>query len=345
MGAGRIVLEDSAVVVSVFPNDGKLTQLGLLSGEEARMRVLQQLLPDGSELWQARIERLVYKPERRFVGCLVVHSIRFAALKAYTEREYLLARHNGQAFQPSGPLRVARLIGRSDSHRMLAFEWLKERPLSEALSDSELDLNSVAAAGAALAELHAQEPQGLTRRSRQSEAAGLIAEADWLGLVYPELANSATALAQHLAARLAQEPALDRPIHGDFHARQVLVGGGPAAVLDLDRAMRGDPATDLGNFIAHLEREVVRGELSPSRVEPLKQALLDGYLATAGAIPTRLDLYIAASLFGLALRFFRYGESNWAEKAADTIARAHEVANASPSFRPLSNKEAARSAT
>jgi streptomycin 6-kinase len=329
LGPGRIVLEDCAVVVSVFPNDSKVTTLACVADAEARERVLRELVPNRPDLWGGTVQRLVYKPERRYVGRVITDDGPRAALKVYTEDEYCASRRNGEAFQSHGPFRIAPLLGRSDSHRMLAFEWLPERPLSEVISDPELDLNAVAIAGAGIAALHAQEPQGLACRSRQTEAAGLVSEATWLGFVCPRLASQAAALAQRLAARLMREPALDRPIHGDLHARQVLLGGGTVTILDLDRAVRGDPAADLGNFIAHLQREVVRGNLPPGRVDRLKHALLEGYRAATGrAIPAQLDLYIAAGLFGLALRFFRYAEPEWAERAAATLERAEAILKA-----------------
>ena len=204
----------------------------------------------------------------------------------------------------------------------LAFAWLPDRPLSEAISDPELDFNSVATAGAALAALHAQDPDGLPCRMRSAEAAALRGEATWLGCVFPPLAGRAADLTRRLAARLTQESPLDRPIHGDFHARQVLLGDGTATILDLDQAVRGDPAADLGNFVAHLEREVVRGNLPPNRVEPLRESLLDGYrAATRRPLPARVELYTAMGLVGLALRFFRYCELNWPERAEAILER------------------------
>ncbi len=46
-------------------------------------------------------------------------------------------------------------------------------------------------------------------------------------------------------------------IHGDFKPSQLLVAGERPALVDLDRACLGDPALDLGNFLAVLMKQVV----------------------------------------------------------------------------------------
>src|SRR5439155_1481562 len=84
--------------------------------------------------------------------------------------------------------------------------------------------------------------------TREEEAASLFSVAEWLGQVWPPLAGQARDLAGRLAALLKDLPVVDRPLHGDFYARQVLLGPQGVGLLDFDEAVRGGPALDLGLF-------------------------------------------------------------------------------------------------
>ena len=329
LGPGRLVLEDCTSVVSVFPNDSEVTSLPCWTDPEQRRGLLGELLPDQPDLRECGLQVLVYKPERRCVARLDAGGEARLALKVYTELGYQAARGKAAAFASRGPLRLAPWLGSSDRHATLAFEWRPGRLLSESLEDSHTAPGTLAAVGAAVAQLHAQRPQGLPYLTREAEAASLLSEANTLGLLWPPLARRAEDLARRLAARLVQEPPVRRPVHGDFHARQVLFDDGAVTLLDLDRAVCGDPLLDLGTFIAHLEREVVRGNLSPGRTGPLREALLDGYgAATRQALPERVALYTAAELLRLAPRFFRYAEPGWPDRAEAALDRAEAALTA-----------------
>lgn len=54
--------------------------------------------------------------------------------------------------------------------------------------------------------------------------------------------------------RLASElrPCRPQPIHRDFYPEHVLIDGGRLWLIDLDLYCAGDPALDVGNFIAHM---------------------------------------------------------------------------------------------
>jgi hypothetical protein len=83
---------------------------------------------------------------------------------------------------------------------------------------------------------------------------------------------------------------------------------------------------DLGLFAAHLEREVIRGNLPASRVEPLVHALLAGYAAAAHQpITDDIQLYTAVELLRLAPRFFRYREPDWPERIEASLGRVETI--------------------
>jgi streptomycin 6-kinase len=328
LGPGRIVLPHCAAVITVFPNDLKLTALPHLTDAAQRRQTLRELLPDQPQFWTAELRCLRYRPERRYVAELRAANGARALLKSYTRKAYSRGQRNARAFQSRGPLRIARLIGQSDRHRLLAFEWLPGRLLLELCTAPEFDGQAMSATGAALAALHAQEPEDLVGWTREEEAADLAALGSEIGTLCPSLADRAHDLARRLAARLAGAPAMRRPLHGDFTANQVLVHGPEVAILDLDWACYGDPADDLGNCLAQVECLALSGELSPGRVELVRDALLEGYAqATPRPLPERIPLYRAVKVFRRARFPFRTREPDWAHRTALLLERAEDILN------------------
>jgi len=326
LGPGRIVLEEIPAVVALFPNDGKMWALKELPDPAAWRKRLGKLFPERPDLWDSEARTLAYKPERRYVAQLVAGGEPRAVLKYYSEGGFAQADANAAGFRSRGPLRVARRIGRSGRRRILAFEWLPGRLLSEAITDPEPDLEGIAAVGAALAELHGQDPGGLAESSRREEVEAWLALAEGIAFLHPSGEGRARSLARRLASLFPDDPATLRPVHGDFYARQVLVDGGMASLLDLDRAVRGDPAADLGRFIGHLERDALRGAVPPGRVESVGTALLDGYRrASRSTLPSGVGPYVAAALLSLAPDPFRFREPDWPQRIEALLERAEAV--------------------
>src|ERR1051325_10995801 len=331
LGPGRIVLDDCAVVVTVFPNDLKLPALQHLADPVKRERALRELWPGCPNLWQGGLHRLRYRPERRYVAQLRAADGTQALLKAYTEKAYVRVTRNAHAFKSRGPLRIARVLGRSDHRRLLAFEWLPGRVLMEFCAAPETNGAAVSGAGAALATLHAQDPADLTEWTRDAEAADVVALGNEIGFICPQLARRADDLAQRLAVKLSAAPAMRCALHGDFSANQVLVGETEVAIIDLDWACCGDPADDLGNFLAQAERIALRGGMSSARLESVRAALLEGYArATGHPAPERVGLYTALEVFRRTRFPFRAREPEWAQRTEALLERAGELFNNVP---------------
>ncbi|HEU0038199.1 MAG TPA: phosphotransferase [Verrucomicrobiae bacterium] len=331
LGPGRIVLEDCAVLVTAFPNDLKLPALQPLADAAKRKRLLRELLPDFPNLWQGELRGLRYRPERRYVAELHAPDGTQALLKTYTRKAYSRGKGNAQAFASRGLLRIARLLGWSDHHRLLAFEWLPGKLLMDLCTAPEVDWDAVTGAGAALATLHAQDSADLSCWTREAEAKDLRSLAAELGFICPPLARRADGLARRLAEELSGAPAMGCALHGDFSANQVLVSDEDVAIIDLDWACHGDPADDLGNFIAQAERKSLRGELPSERVGLLKESLLKGYaLGASGALPERIELYTAVEVFRRTRFPFRAREPDWPERTEALLERAGAVFNSLP---------------
>jgi streptomycin 6-kinase len=329
LGAGRFVWEDQAIVVTIFPNDHRLKRLRNVADAERWRRTLSELLPNQPDYWDGVVKFIRARPGRHYVAKLLVDGAARAALKFYAERNYAISRDNARAFRPDGPLRLAPIIGSSDDQRIVAFEWIADVRLHEALREPAFDIDVMATVGSALARLHAQDPEGLPSLTREDEAAALRSSAELLGFVCPRIAKRAVKTADRLAARLLEEPRGDCAVHGDFSPKQVLVGAESVTLLDLDGAVRSDPASDLGKFIAKFERDAVRGDGSPAKAKVMKEALLDGYCAAAThGLPPLVDFYIPIGLLRLAHRPFRSHRANWSEQTEIVMERAEAMADA-----------------
>jgi aminoglycoside phosphotransferase (APT) family kinase protein len=135
-------------------------------------------------------------------------------------------------------------------------------------------------------------------------------------------------LARRLATYLMQQPPMLTPVHGDFYAKQVLLAGERVVILDFDSAAAGDPAYDLGLFVAHLERGAIRHTVPQDKIHSVANALLDGYEQESGqAFRERVTVYAAAGLLKLAPHQFRNREQNWPEGMEAIIDRAEAVLN------------------
>lgn len=88
-----------------------------------------------------------------------------------------------------------------------------------------------------------------------------------------------------LCAEIVAKPLASRPrcgIHRDFYADQVIVDGDRLWLLDFDLYCQGDPALDLGNFIAHVTEQSLRLFGHPAALAPVEQAIERRYVALAG---------------------------------------------------------------
>ena len=92
---------------------------------------------------------------------------------------------------------------------------------------------------------------------------------------------------------------------------------------------------DLGNFIAHLELEALRGRLTPCQVAEASEAFLEGYVSVTGSLhPTRVRIHTAAALFRLLPRPFRSRVPDWPEQTQAILNRAESLASDDAGRRP-----------
>jgi hypothetical protein len=72
-------------------------------------------------------------------------------------------------------------------------------------------------------------------------------------------------------------------IHRDYYPDQLVIDGSRVSIVDFDLYCAGDPAVDIGNFLAHLTELALRTFGDPQALRVLREAFLTEYLSLAGA--------------------------------------------------------------
>lgn len=328
LGRGGALLEELLVAVYPFPNDRRLPVLTRLFDDEGRARLLATALGGDSPLASAALEVVRHKPERRLVGVLEASDGERAVVKAY-DRDWARASRAAATVRSRGHLRVPRRLGGSAAERVLVTEWLPGEPLDALVLVEGAHGGAATAAGRALGELHAHPSEGLPRATGGEEAAALAAAARAVGALSPRVDRAARELARGLSRRLTADPlrrSTDAIVHGDFSADQILArDDGEVSLIDLDEAHRGDPAVDLGSFLARLELDVLEERLPATVAGELGEGLLAGYEDAAGSLPHGVREHIAGALLRLAPEPFRHRHRDWPELMTAALERARQL--------------------
>jgi Ser/Thr protein kinase RdoA (MazF antagonist) len=213
------------------------------------------------------------------------------------------------------------------------------RATGRSIQNSELPLTTFQSVGACLARLHQHPvPSQLPGRFPPDEARRVDALLPAIAWLLPESRPLLEHLVPCLAATIRLHPPARRLCHGDFHAGQVLLTPEGPHFLDLDELHVGDPVTDLASFIAHLERETIRGSLAPRRRDSITADLLHGYASELGTpIPARLPTLVAARLLAETPHFFRTRDPHWSAHTLAAVERASEIAGTASSHTPCAH--------
>lgn len=154
--------------------------------------------------------------------------------------------------------------------------------MTEFVSKGAATLERFAELGVALAELHADGVPTDRRHTVGNELAILEERLPRVAAKLPILAQPIQRLME--SARPVAEALVSRPvrsIHRDFYPDQIIAGSAGLVLLDLDLYTMGDPALDVGNFVAHLREQGLR-ELGDDRsFRDAESAFVESYLATS----------------------------------------------------------------
>jgi hypothetical protein len=340
VGPGTLILEEARIGFYFFPVDHRLKGLRRLADPKTERSLVRGLLGKSHDFSGATLRHLRYKPERRYVACLESPQGPKLLLKFFESGRYEAAKRAEQALGTQGSTGLERATYFSDRHKVMGLEWLPGELLSHVIlapDNRECDKAAlVELTGAALAELHSRATSGLAKQSRADEIRGLRAQAVTICHLYPVLGKQAADLAESVISSLDDVSAETTALHGDFYDKQVLFSDGNPIILDLDEAMLGHPATDLGLFIAHLERYRLNHRLSSQQVDLFADALVRGYqLVRPAPAQGAIRLYAAIGLLHLAAEPFRYRDPNWREQMQNHLSHVDAILERNPSLVPM----------
>ncbi|AHH96989.1 hypothetical protein KALB_3625 [Kutzneria albida DSM 43870] len=205
---------------------------------------------------------------------------------------------------------------------------------------TEVDPGPFAAAAAVLAGLHTSGvPDGVREIASGPRTAVRVREwAELLAGQVPELAGDLGRLLAPLTAELSVLVATPRAlVHGAFKPGQLIFTSPTSPVVgDFDGACAGDPALDLGCFLAHLRPRGNWARSAEGRAwySSVRQVFLGAYvedLRAAGLAPAvvagirrRADLFQAATLLKIASRQARRLGSPRPEEIGAAVAGARD---------------------
>lgn len=224
---------------------------------------------------------------------------------------------------------VPRPVGYLPDLRLLVTEFVDGYPLAQDLYDGRSP-EPARRMARAVAALHAADVRCARRWAPRKEIRNT---ADWLaGLAGRDPADSERAwgLLDRLGTRSDDLPRkIERPVHRDFYPDQFHDSDGRTVLLDLDDLRVGDPALDLGNFLAHLTLRPLQYPALEAGCRIAREVFLDAWLeAVSGrfevgrGLDARIRFYEATTLVRLAGVYA--SRERWASTVPDRLLDACE---------------------
>ncbi len=254
-----------------FPNDRKIGNL----------KVLQ-------EKFVSRV--VAYAPEKCVtVECLDAGGQIFAYAKIYAEKEFKTGEKVFQFLteqsEKNAQNRFPRIIDFDRENRLLMIEAVKGKRLADL--DKQQITRGFQLLGRAVADLHnIQTSVSLPEFSRLSPARINFA-IDAIALARPDCLTAARKLSEKLleSSRFADEENVC--LHGDVHPKNgILIDNKTLSLIDFDQLSIGNPAAEIGSFVAGLRYKELIGSISRSECLKSADSFLEGY-AEIRALPIR----------------------------------------------------------
>jgi aminoglycoside phosphotransferase (APT) family kinase protein len=312
-GTRAVLLPKYCCLVELFPADWRLPALGRAMGE------------NGLRAQAARVLR--YRPHRRCVllrgsgaDRLIakVYAPGAGAGDAYRRQRAIGAEARARGFVVPRPLAL------EADRQVFVMERVPGSSLKQLLgrvgSGGE-GARLARAAGGALAGFHAVSVETAESRSLDDELMRVQKPLPGVRLVAPELADRADVVLERVISAAEQTPPAGAPVlvHCDYKPSQLLFNRRQVAVVDLDRACRGDAALDVGNFLAQFRKEaLLTGNGSLRR---LTSPFLDEYSRRTGraGVAERARVFEVLALVRMAVRRFRMEPAAYARDPSRSL--------------------------
>ncbi len=273
-----------------FPHDAAVPWMAEAADPEA----VRKHLPIAAD--RVEVEVLNYRPGNRVTARYRIETgqgERVIYGKCYSDDRGIRVHERFLALAERGfPMPAA--LGYSAAIRTVWQEAFPGRPF-DCASDGSL----IAGAAARLRFLHESGIDCPARMTVAAQYADMAKKMAKLASVLPMHEMRLRTLVSKLASMMARLESIPvSVVHGDFHARQLMVSGTGVALFDFDEIAAGDPVEDFGHFIADLHGE------SSSDARRLGMALIAAYESQARwRVPSgRLAWHTAVQLLTRAYR-------------------------------------------
>ncbi|MGH8004074.1 MAG: phosphotransferase family protein [Limisphaerales bacterium] len=287
---------DIRLVVPIFPFDPKLKTLAQFFDSAESARLLQPLtraIGLNGTARMVKVDVLGYRLERRGIlnisisehnrtVLLVAKLVRpekavelFGQLRALEENGFDAA--SGENIRVPHPAAVT-------PEGVLWLEAVSDPSLHDVIG-KEPFIPGCRSAGLVLQKLHTAKLKDLPPYTFKKALDQLKALAFETAQIYPVLQEAIQNAWPQLENNI---PALEEkefePVHRDFYDKQLLVGSNRVTLLDTDTLALGDPALDVGNFLAHLILRGKQHSLPEKDIQQARMSFLEAY--GAGQSPT-----------------------------------------------------------
>jgi len=314
-----VFLPESGCLIEFFPRDWGLPGLSQVIDPEKMAALLAQVGPAAEGAGRlATVEVLRYRLHDR---CVLRYTME--ALDGGAPREVIGKVHKSGALAVQAAQIQSLLQPQAAAYGIIipkplkvVEEWgflLMERvpastlkPVVEQAQAPQQLTGVMELAAATLASLHRLHFESQKVRSLQTTLEALHRKAASLHLVAPLLAQQVDTLLQQIAQLGARCPTVAPPfVHGDYSPAQLLLDKDQIAVVDFDSSLLGDPASDVGKFMAKLHRAAVFSRAG-DEFRQLATYFLSEYQARLpeNRVAERIHLFLSVGLVRRALRAF-----------------------------------------
>lgn len=332
---GRVVIEDLGLILIPFPLDDELPLLQRIAARDGRESLLRRLIGQRPGLADADLNLLSYKPERRFVARLDLRGKPCGVLKIHAQAEFEPINRATKRLHSIQAICAPQTLGYSNRHRAVLLSWLAGESLTSLLSNPSQAVEALALVGATLAKLHGERVTKIPLRSRQEDSAEIDNLRNTFSFLTAELSDTRNRQVQQCSQAICDLSDKLVTTHGDFHLKQSILQQNSAALIDLDSLALGNASYDVGNFLAHLDRELIVGNFTAEQHDLYCESFLRSYVEARGELtPSELRVYRVAGLLKLAQEPFRLRLSHWLLRTSQIMERCEELLRRVPNIPP-----------
>jgi aminoglycoside/choline kinase family phosphotransferase len=287
-GPPFIALTDYKTLLFAYPNDRRLDGLRILERKDTLREFLCNHLP--RERWPSADEKLAtsvvrYIPEHRAVLRCEAESQPQSSdaaiyLRVYPSQRSATAMHSIMCdllgwLGSQANLGIPKPLASDPDQNILLLESLPGVGLKSVLGTAHA-CEALERTAEALAVLHGYKDSKLPRWTVADHLAKARRAIHLLAKFSPELRKQIEEIGHALHAQAPRDQDCAAGfVHGDFHYGQVLIDPTKVGILDFDQAHTGPVVADLGNLLAHLRFQHIKGR-QPEDAS-LTEAFLEAY--------------------------------------------------------------------